>query len=131
MSQERYPARSTEPETVTEYVTMTGTGNGTVPTKNVGRGVTLTFAGTGLVTFTFGDFLGSFINFGADFQGISPSNAAAVKGFGLAFGAFDAAGKVVTASITNSAGTLVDLQLGQVAMVSMVFRAAGSTTNPV
>jgi hypothetical protein len=131
MSQHRDISRSTEPETVICYVTMTGTGNGTLPTKNVGRGVTLTFAGTGLVTLTWGDYLGTFINFGVDFQGIPPSSAAGVKGFGLAFGAFDTAGKVITASITNAAGTLVDLQAGQVCMLSMVFRAAGSATNPV
>jgi hypothetical protein len=113
-----------EPETVSFYVTMTGTGNGTVPTKFFGRGITLSWISTGIVQLTFGDRAGAFMGGGpAGWQAATPSQ---LKGFSAVFGSFDATGTIVQVSITNSSQTLVDLQTGQILTLELVFKASGS-----
>lgn len=124
MSQERYPSRSSEIEQFDLFIAMTGTGNGTVPTKNLGRGVTLTWVSTGIITLTFGDYPGVFMGGSPAWQA---TTASALKGFSCVFGAFDSTGKIVNINITNSSQTLVDLQVLQTLQLQLCFKSAAST----
>lgn len=128
MSQERYPARSSEPEQWDVFIAMTGTGNGTVPTKNRGRGVTLTWVSTGIITLTFADYPGVFLGGSPTWQA---TTASALKGFSVVFGAFDATGKIVNINITNASSTLVDLQVLQTLGLQLSFSSAGSAAAPI
>lgn len=128
MSQDGYPARASEPEQFDLFVVMTGTGNGTVPTKNIGRGVTLTWVSTGIIKLTFADYEGVFMGGSPTWQA---TTASALKGFSVVFGAFDATGTIVNINITNSSQTLVDLQVLQTLGLQLSFRRAGSLANPL
>lgn len=128
MSQEKFRQYSSEPEQIDLNVTMTGAGNGVVPTKLFGRGVTITRVSTGLLNLTMSDYQGVFLGGagGFSFQAKSPATVAGLAGFTVVSGALNAAGTVIPISIFNASLTLVDLQLGQVLALVLPFKAADS-----
>jgi len=133
VSQERYQQWTSEPEQVDLNVTMTGAGNGVVPTKLFGRGVTLSRVSTGLINVTMSDYQGVFLGGagGFSFQAVSPATVAGLAGFTVVTGALTSSGTVIPVSIFNASLTLVDLQLGQILAMVFPFRASGSTSAPI
>ena len=129
MSQERWRQWSSEPEQIDLNVTMTGTGNGTVPTKNFGRGVTLTWVSTGVIKMTLAENIGNFMGGagGYSFQAISPATPSQLAGFSVVFGAFDSTGKIVNMNIFNGSLAAADLQVGQILSLQIPFKMAQST----
>lgn len=129
MSQDKWRQLSTEPDQVDLNVTMTGTGNGTVPTKNFGRGVTLTWVSTGVIKMTLAENIGTFMGGagGYSFQAVSPATASQLAGFSVVFGAFDSTGRIVNMNIFNGSLAIADLQPGQILALQIPFKALASS----
>ena len=124
MSWDANPAFSSEPETYDGLLTFTGAGAGT-PTKNYGKGMTVSYVSSGRYRLTFADFPGNFISPGGpNFQAGTPGN---IKNYSAIFGAFDSTGKIVDIFVYNSSGTLTDLTSDQTVSFQMSFKRAEKT----
>lgn len=77
-------------------------------TKVFGKGITVTYTGTGLVTLTFGDAQGEFVGL-AGMPSFEATTSANVKGHTAVPGAYNAATRSVILSITNASEALHDL----------------------
>ncbi len=122
MSQERQ--WTNEPELESYFVGLAGAGNGVVPTRTFGRGITLSYVSTGIVKLTFGDYPGRFV--GGGILGKRATTPSQLASFDVVFGDPDATGTIFQASITNSSETLVDLQANQTITLELVFKRAGA-----
>jgi len=114
------PAKSPQSETLTHYVRFVG-GTAAV-TKVEGLGITIAYTGTGIVTLTWLENPGRFINYSCDFQA---TTASGVKGYTCVAGVFNTTAYTLALNITNAADTLTDLAALQWANVAVVFARTG------
>lgn len=98
-----------------------GTGNGTVPTLDIGHNVTLLWIATGRIKITWSENPGTFVGIGAwTFRDTTQGN---VKNFGLTAGLYPAVASTFTLEIDlwNASGTAVDLQTTNYLDLEIVF----------
>ncbi len=75
---------------------LLGTGNGTVPTLDIGHGVTLTWLATGRVRITWAENPGTFVGFSWGLRDTTQSN---VKGMTVTAGLYPATASTFTLEI--------------------------------
>jgi len=128
MSQEKYRQYSNEPEQCDYNVAISGNGT-SVPTKLFGRGITVGRTGVGVITLTFGDFPGVFLDGGGafSFQAISPATPAQLAGFSVVGQAPSANLLTYTFNIFNGSLVAADIQTGQILNMSLPFKASQSS----
>lgn len=117
MSQEAWEQKSTEPDEVVQRVRFVG-GTAAV-TKLYGRGVTVTYIGTGLVDLVWAEFPGTYI--GIDGYCFDATTAADLKGFTVVPGLYNTTTRTLRLSITNASEALTDLAAAQNLSIGVVF----------
>jgi len=123
MSQQAYKARSSEPFEVTHNATVLGASGAASFVVPTGRGMTLTYGGSGLLTFTWKENPGVYIGQQYSF---SATTMSALKGYTVVFGAYNTTTFAIQATVYNSTFTATDLAALQWLAVKFVFSETGS-----
>jgi hypothetical protein len=110
-----------QPKEVDHFVRMLGTG-AAQPTKVEGATVNLNRTGVGVIEIIWPDFPGSYM--GCKGFAFEATAQAALKGYSVVIGAFDAANSKVTINITDTADVLADLAAAQNLSLTFAFRLA-------
>ena len=108
-----------------EYV-VRGVGGSSAVTQVSGKGVTLTRTSAGLYLLTWSDAPGNFLGATHGFQATTP---AALAGYTLVFGAYDATAFTLAFSVYIAADTILDLAALQ--WVTVCAKFSPSTLNAV
>lgn len=118
MSQEAFREYASEPDLVDQFVSMLGTG-ASVPTKLFGR-CTITRSGAGVLTLTWPSFQGRYLGLkGFGFEATAP---AALKGYSLVVGDWNATTRAIVLNVTDSTNTLADLAAAQRLSLTLAFK---------
>jgi hypothetical protein len=119
MAQDRYEEWSSEPESYTVKVRMTGTG-AAAPTKNCGKDITITRTAAGVYKLTFGESPGAFVGIDGDaLQADTPGN---VKNFSITWNVWNVTTKSIELSLWNAAGAATDLAAAQYISAAISFK---------
>ena len=126
MALDEKPFRITEPETYALPIVLVGNAVPTnVPTKTIGKGVTITRTGVGAYTLTFSDNPGNFLGFaGASFQDATLAGVAGLDAFP---GTFTAANGSTPATLTVGVfltTTATDLTSAMTCCLTLLFKRA-------
>lgn len=122
MSQDAFNQQSTEAGEVVTRVRFVG-GTAAV-TELYGRGVTVTYVGTGLVDLVWTEYPGVYI--GVDGYCFDATTSSALKGYTLVPGAYNATTRTLRLSITNASDALADLAALQNLTVGIAFKRTGT-----
>lgn len=117
MSYEAFEQKSTEAGEVIQRVRFVG--GTTAVTKLYGRGVTVTYIGTGLVDLVWAEPQGTYL--GVDGWGFDATTASGVKGYTVVPGDYNSTTRTLRLSITNAGETLTDLAAAQNLSIGLVF----------
>lgn len=118
MSNDAWEQLSTEPDEVVSRVRFVG-GSAAV-TKLYGRGVTVTYIGTGLVDLAWAEFPGVFV--GVDGYCFDATTASGLKGYTVVPGAYNTTTRTLRLSITNASEALTDLAAAQNLTIGIAFK---------
>lgn len=117
MSYEAFEQKSTEAGEVIQRVRFVG--GTTAVTKLYGRGVTVTYIGTGLVDLVWAEPQGTYL--GVDGWGFDATTASGVKGYTVVPGDYNSTTRTLRLNITNAGETLTDLAAAQNLSIGLVF----------
>lgn len=117
MSYEAFEQKSTEAGEVIQRVRFVG--GTTAVTKLYGRGVTVTYIGTGLVDLVWAEPQGTYL--GVDGWGFDATTASGVKGYTVVPGDYNSTTRTLRLNITNAGETLTDLAAAQNLSIGIVF----------
>jgi len=112
-----YELRGTQPETVHHFVRFVG--GTTAVTKTHGPGMSVTYIGTGIVDLTWTENPGTFLGMT---WGMQATTVAALKGYTIVCGDYNATTRTLRLNINNSSFALADLAALQWAMLSVFFK---------
>lgn len=104
MSIDASELKSDHPDTWVRLVTVLG--GSSAATMTVGRGVTLTYGGSGLLTLTWKENPGLFLGLDASFQA---TTMAALKGYTVVAGVFNTTTNALALTVYNSSFAATDL----------------------
>lgn len=113
-----YPVKATEPEIWLHFVRLLGTG-ADVPTKEIGQGITVTRADTGVLVFTWAENPGTFIGMYRGFRATTPGD---VDRFDIVHEAYDATTRSLQMTVYNESGSAADLAAAQYVSVMLAFK---------
>lgn len=112
-----YESLSTIPEERKYRIRLLGV-NGADPTKELGRGVTVTRTGEGAYRITFSGVPGTFIGWSCNFGAATPAD---LKGYTAVRDTWDATNKRLDFVVYDSTFTAADLIANQYADIEVVF----------
>lgn len=110
MAIQTWEQAATEADLVDTVLRVTGTG-ASLPTKNIGRGVSISRPGVGLLDVTWSDPQYNFLAITG--QGFDATTASAVAGYSVVAGDYNPTTRTVRLSIYNGSNTLADLAAAQ------------------
>ncbi|MBA2540568.1 MAG: hypothetical protein H0V17_13080 [Deltaproteobacteria bacterium] len=113
-----YDLKTSEPELYEKIVKFVG-GTGAV-TKVFGKGATVTYISAGIVDVTFTDNPYTFVGLGG--YGFEATTQAALKGYSVVAGAFNATTKTLRLNVTNNLDALTDLAALQSLTCRLLFK---------
>lgn len=114
-----WDAKCSQPKTVDHFISILGTGANPV-VKLEGASTTPNRTGVGVIEFIWPDFPGTYM--GCVGHAFEATAQAALKGYSVVVGDFDAALSKVTINITNTADALTDLAAAQRLSITFKFR---------
>lgn len=115
MSLDAFPLRSSEAETYQTEIRLLGTG-ADVPTKELGKGITVARTGTGVYTLTWADNPGTFLGWS---PGLGAATPADVAGYTVVRDTY--ASKVLAISLFDATAAAVDLAADEYLDISVRF----------
>ena len=113
-----YRPLDTEPGVFHHLVRVLGVGAGD-PTKQVGRGITVTRVAAGKLRYTWADGPGAYLGFNFSFQATTQSD---LKGYTVVAGEYDTTNKRIDLWVYDSTFTLADLAALQKLFVDFAFK---------
>jgi hypothetical protein len=118
--------KSSIPEDRTIKFRLLGTGNGTVPTIDKGKGITASWTATGRILLTFVDNPGGFVTLHGSFGDTTTQSN--VKGWTMTHGAYPATANTCTIEVDfwNSSFAAADLATTSYAHLTFTFSATSA-----
>jgi hypothetical protein len=123
-AQDAYVDRATDPEVVKHLVRMQGTG-ASAPTKENGRGVTITRLGVGNYRLTWAENPGNFLGFTE--PGKQATSSGALKNTTVDAIAWDATNRRLDIQLWSSAGAARELAAAEWLTLIVHFKRAGTS----
>ena len=117
-----FPPLIDVPESRLRIIRMTGVGAG-APTKNVGKGVTITRVGAGGYKATFNEFTGFFVGCAVSLESATMTD---IKNFSVIVKNYDATNRAIEFDLFNAAGTATDLAANQQIVLFALFAGINS-----
>lgn len=121
MSQEAYKTFNTHPDLRKHDVLFVG-GSGAA-TLTHGRGITLTYVGSGVYTLTWKENPGRFISLNDGFQATTMTD---LKQYTAVWGAWNTTTHAIQVTVFNASGTATDLAALQWLGATLSFESAGT-----